>query len=159
MISLSLRTPESAGTSIFSHHEAAARALLEETPSRCAFCGRRSCHCEHTLTYTSPPDHVLRGVRSFAARSTSSTLPTDTLRAPSESRHNPVNVLSEIDPNNQALRGFGQFRASPTESIKKKNKAESILKQHGSPPGLRVTAGGRIVPSDQSPLCLSLIHI
>lgn len=41
---------------------------------------------------------------------------------------------------------------SPTSSLKKQ-RAEQILKQHGSPPGLRVTAGGRIVTSDQSPLC------
>ncbi|KAH7085864.1 hypothetical protein BKA63DRAFT_401351 [Paraphoma chrysanthemicola] len=31
-------------------------------------------------------------------------------------------------------------------------KAEKLLKEHGSPPGLRVTAGGRIVPSDLPPL-------
>ncbi|KAF2029423.1 hypothetical protein EK21DRAFT_67734 [Setomelanomma holmii] len=31
-------------------------------------------------------------------------------------------------------------------------KAERLLKEHGSPPGLRVTAGGRIVPSDLPPL-------
>ncbi|KAK4996021.1 hypothetical protein LTR66_004273 [Elasticomyces elasticus] len=57
------------------------------------------------------------------------------------------------DPNNQSL-GAGTHKPgpSPTPSIKKK-KAEQILKQHGSPPTLRVTAGGRIVPSDQSPLC------
>jgi len=35
----------------------------------------------------------------------------------------------------------------------KKRKAEQILEQHGSPPDLRVTAGGRIVPYNQSPLC------
>ncbi|KAF1364746.1 hypothetical protein EJ07DRAFT_97016 [Lizonia empirigonia] len=31
-------------------------------------------------------------------------------------------------------------------------KAERLLKEHGSPPGLRVTAGGRIVPGDLPPL-------
>ncbi|EAT77529.2 hypothetical protein SNOG_14986 [Parastagonospora nodorum SN15] len=31
-------------------------------------------------------------------------------------------------------------------------KAEKLLKEHGSPPGMRVTAGGRIVPSDLPPL-------
>ncbi|KAF2120605.1 hypothetical protein BDV96DRAFT_609778 [Lophiotrema nucula] len=31
-------------------------------------------------------------------------------------------------------------------------KAERLLKEHGSPPGIRVTAGGRIVPSDLPPL-------
>jgi hypothetical protein len=42
-------------------------------------------------------------------------------------------------------------RPSPTPSIKR-GKAEKLLKEHGSPPGLRVTAGGRIVPSDLPPL-------
>ncbi|PSN73193.1 hypothetical protein BS50DRAFT_542624 [Corynespora cassiicola Philippines] len=31
-------------------------------------------------------------------------------------------------------------------------KAERLLKEHGSPPGMRVTAGGRVVPSDLPPL-------
>ncbi|KAG9186716.1 hypothetical protein G6011_09824 [Alternaria panax] len=47
---------------------------------------------------------------------------------------------------------FGpQKRPSPTPSIKR-GKAEKLLKEHGSPPGIRVTAGGRIVPSDLPPL-------
>jgi hypothetical protein len=40
---------------------------------------------------------------------------------------------------------------SPTPSIKR-GKAERLLKEHGSPPGLRVTAGGRIVPATFTPL-------
>jgi hypothetical protein len=40
---------------------------------------------------------------------------------------------------------------SPTPSIKR-GKAEKLLKEHGSPPGLRVTAGGRIVPTSFTPL-------
>ena len=40
---------------------------------------------------------------------------------------------------------------SPTPSIKK-GKAEKLLKEHGSPPGMRVTAGGRVVPTDLAPL-------
>ncbi|KAF1931033.1 uncharacterized protein M421DRAFT_57839 [Didymella exigua CBS 183.55] len=42
-------------------------------------------------------------------------------------------------------------RPSPSPSIKR-GKAERLLKEHGSPPGLRVTAGGRIVPGDLPPL-------
>jgi len=42
-------------------------------------------------------------------------------------------------------------RPSPSPSIKR-NKAEKLLKEHGSPPGIRVTAGGRIVPTDLTPL-------
>lgn len=44
-----------------------------------------------------------------------------------------------------------QKRPSPSPSIKR-GKAEKLLKEHGSPPGMRVTAGGRIVPSDLPPL-------
>ncbi|RAR07024.1 DNA repair exonuclease [Stemphylium lycopersici] len=63
-------------------------------------------------------------------------------------------------PSNRSLRvptataptTFGpQKRPSPTPSFKR-GKAEKLLKEHGSPPGLRVTAGGRIVPSDLPPL-------
>ncbi|KAK4543503.1 hypothetical protein LTR36_005397 [Oleoguttula mirabilis] len=62
-------------------------------------------------------------------------------------------VLGEIAPNNQALRtGPWRPRPSPTPSLRKK-KIESLVKAHGSPTHVRVTAGGRIVPSDQSPLC------
>ncbi|KAH7114412.1 hypothetical protein B0J11DRAFT_540935 [Dendryphion nanum] len=38
-------------------------------------------------------------------------------------------------------------KPSPSPSIKR-GKAERLLKEHGSPPGMRVTAGGRVVPSD-----------
>jgi hypothetical protein len=38
-------------------------------------------------------------------------------------------------------------RPSPTPSVKR-SKAERLLEEHGSPPHVRVTAGGRIVPND-----------
>jgi hypothetical protein len=38
-------------------------------------------------------------------------------------------------------------KPSPSPSVKR-DKAEKLLKEHGSPPGVRVTAGGRIVPAD-----------
>lgn len=127
-------------------------------------------------------EHVLRGSKSFAARSFRSRPSAHSLRAPS-SRSNIENlsistnvsdalprsasahivplstatlqVLGEIAPNNQMLR-TGPFttklRPSPTPSLKRK-KAEAIVKAHGSPTHIRVTAGGRIVPSEQSPLC------
>ncbi|KAH0361955.1 hypothetical protein KCU65_g8402, partial [Aureobasidium melanogenum] len=100
-------------------------------------------------------DHVVRNTRSFAARSMRSLATSDTLQPPTESRQSSAPVLTEIDTNNQNLRPgltTNRYRPSPTPSLKKR-KAEQILKDHGSPPGLRVTAGGRIVPSDQSPLC------
>lgn len=40
---------------------------------------------------------------------------------------------------------------SPTPSIKKRT-VENFVKTHGSPPNIRVTCGGRIVPNDLSPL-------
>ncbi|KAF2472186.1 uncharacterized protein BDR25DRAFT_342172 [Lindgomyces ingoldianus] len=42
-------------------------------------------------------------------------------------------------------------KPSPSPSVKR-GKAEKLLKEHGSPPGMRVTAGGRVVPSDLPPL-------
>ena len=58
-------------------------------------------------------------------------------------------ILGEIPPNGQIMPRMGP---SPTPSLRKK-KVEAIVKAHGSPQHLRVTAGGRIVPSEQSPLC------
>lgn len=127
-------------------------------------------------------EHVLRGSKSFTARSFRSRPSAHSLRVPS-SRSNIENlsvntnasetllrsesagiiplaastlqVLGEIAPNNQMLRTgpfANKLRPSPTPSLKRK-KAEAIVKAHGSPTHIRVTAGGRIVPSEQSPLC------
>lgn len=41
----------------------------------------------------------------------------------------------------------GLKKPSPTPSLKR-DKVQKLIKEHGSPPGLRVTAGGRIVPHD-----------
>ena len=122
----------------------------------------------------SPSEHVLRGSKSFAARSFRSRVSGNSLRVPSSNKENRSTnetedtssssslhpplpsgpVLGEIAPNGQIVRPIGpfKFRPSPTPSLKKK-KAEAIVKAHGSPQHIRVTAGGRIVPSEQSPLC------
>ena len=122
----------------------------------------------------SPTEHVLRGSKSFAARSFRSRVSGNSLGVPSSNKENrstnetednhsssslhpplPTGpVLGEIAPNGQIVRPIGpfKFRPSPTPSLKKK-KAEAIVKAHGSPQHIRVTAGGRIVPSEQSPLC------
>ncbi|KAF2461209.1 hypothetical protein BDY21DRAFT_369249 [Lineolata rhizophorae] len=42
-------------------------------------------------------------------------------------------------------------KPSPSPSVKR-GKAEKLLKEHGSPPGMRVTAGGRVVPTDIPPI-------
>lgn len=53
------------------------------------------------------------------------------------------------------VRSSGRYnKYSPTPSIKR-GKAAELLKQHGSPPGIRVTAGGRIVPNMAAPPILS----
>lgn len=126
------------------------------------------------LTKAEPAEHVLRGSKSFTARSYRSRTTTNSLRVPSTHSQNEnvaavahdtarpattlnplsaAHVLGEIQPNNQFARpGFYKIGRSPTPSLKKK-KAEAIVKAHGSPTHVRVTAGGRIVPSEQSPLC------
>jgi hypothetical protein len=123
-----------------------------------------------------PPEHVLKTSKSFAARSYKGRQSTtSSLRVPSNISHHenssvsshdtflppppppppsnanqPLGALSEIGPNGQAH----QFRPgrSPTPSLKRAA-VEAIVKSHGSPNHMRVTAGGRIVPSEQSPLC------
>ena len=121
----------------------------------------------------SPSEHVLRGSKSFTARSfRSRNSGNNNLRVPSGKSNNEnisasandpprlsLNdnanqqpVLGEIAPNGQLLRAVPyRLRPSPTPSLKKK-KAEALVKHHGSPQHVRVTAGGRIVPSEQSPL-------
>ncbi|RMZ02138.1 hypothetical protein D0862_06121 [Hortaea werneckii] len=121
-------------------------------------------------------EHVLRGSRSFAARSWKSRTSANSLRMPSNKDNRSttasetdriptaplpskgVPVLGELAPNNQNVRsaaaasGSWRARQSPTQSMRAR-KIESLVKAHGSPPHVRVTAGGRIVPSEQSPLC------
>ncbi|EMC91900.1 hypothetical protein BAUCODRAFT_309568 [Baudoinia panamericana UAMH 10762] len=114
-------------------------------------------------------EHVLRGSKSFAARSwksrasamssnkeNRSTNASDNVRLASFASTKSIAVLGEIAPNNQQILrpppGPYRPRPSPTPSIRKQ-KIESLVKAHGSPDHVRVTAGGRIVPSEQSPLC------
>ncbi|KAF2860963.1 hypothetical protein K470DRAFT_215944, partial [Piedraia hortae CBS 480.64] len=113
-------------------------------------------------------EHVLRGARSFAARSNKSrqsTLrirkensgmrtassgrpPSSLFRAPE-----PMNSVDHLVPAGQTVQaGPDNLRPSPTPSLRRK-KIESLVQTHGSPPHVRVTAGGRVVPSEQSPLC------
>lgn len=63
------------------------------------------------------------------------------VEAPSNSDHRdqPVIVSSMSDTR--------PIKCSPTPSVKR-GKAEKLLKEHGSPPGMRVTAGGHIIRSD-----------
>jgi hypothetical protein len=125
------------------------------------------------IASSSPTEHVLRGSKSFTARSFHSRVSTNSLRVPSTQStienfamvSNPVRadvplggggggmVLGEVGLSGQAARiGTHKLRPSPTPSLKK-SAAQAIVKSHGSPSHVRVTAGGRIVPSEQSPLC------
>jgi hypothetical protein len=141
---------------------------------------QRSTEFHDSLTEDgSPTEHVLRGSKSFAARSFRSRTHANSVQfAPNkpndenlavfaDASHEPPPpppqqaatssskppVLGEIANNGQALRpGHWRLRTSPTPSIRK-SKIEALVKHHGSPQHVRVTAGGRIVPSEQSPLC------
>jgi hypothetical protein len=71
----------------------------------------------------------------------------------SASRLEPQPTISTIPDTAAGLLNPNQTskKTSPTPSVKR-GKAERLLKEHGSPPGLRVTAGGRIVPASFTPL-------
>lgn len=145
--------------------------LVTDTPSK----SKTSSKPSLLTTHDPSTEHVLRGSKSFAARSFKSRTSGNSLRVPSSNKENRSTsdgeiretsressgqrahiagpVLGEIAPNGQILRpGAFKLRPSPTPSLKKK-RAEAIVRAHGSPQHVRVTAGGRIVPSEQSPLC------
>jgi hypothetical protein len=156
----------------FEHHRNWIENILD-TPTPAGL--KHSATRPELTSQRSPTEHVLRGSKSFAARSFRSRASGNSLRVPSSGKENrstndaensrssssgqhlaltAAPVLGEIAPNGQTMRPVGpwKFRPSPTPSLKKK-KAEAIVKAHGSPQHVRVTAGGRIVPSEQSPLC------
>lgn len=155
----------------FTFHRDWVEKIIQTPPSASS----RELERRALLTPESPTEHVLRGSKSFAARSLRSRVRLDSLHfgankphdenvavladpqpehAPSSSiLHKQPHVLGEIVNNGQSTRpGAWRLRASPTPSIRK-SKIEALVKHHGSPQHVRVTAGGRIVPSEQSPLC------
>jgi hypothetical protein len=152
----------------FTLHKEWVSSILE-TPSP-----KRKHARDPSLTEDESPVHVLRESKSFAARSFRSRTHTNSVNFSSnklndeniavfvDANQNPPppviasskpHVLGEIANNGQAPRsGPWRLRTSPTPSIRK-SKIEALVKHHGSPQHVRVTAGGRIVPSEQSPLC------
>jgi len=150
------------------HKEWVLKNLLE-TPSP-----KRKHARDCSLTEDESPVHVLRESKSFAARSfrsrthansvnfASNKLNDENIAVFVDANQDPPpsviastkhQVLGEIANNGQAPRyGPWRHRTSPTPSIRK-SKIEALVKHHGSPQHVRVTAGGRIVPSEQSPLC------
>jgi len=104
---------------------------------------------------TSSQEHVLRSVSNGSSFRNFNTARTN-------GRHRSASIITnpyegyEKPPNDDfhfrdQTRFARQSKYSPTPSIKR-GKAERLLKEHGSPPGCRVTAGGRIVPDGLSPL-------
>jgi hypothetical protein len=154
----------------FTIHKAWVTELVKTPPPK----RKHPRDCEALLTQDDSPDHVLRGSKSFAARSYRSRTHANSVHFPSRKPNDeniavfvdatqdpppPViatskpQVLGEIPNNGQAFRsGHWRLRTSPTPSIRK-SRIEALVKHHGSPQHVRVTAGGRIVPSEQSPLC------
>lgn len=102
-----------------------------------------------TLSLTFLPEHVLRPTASaqLIGRRSDRSLRAFARRA--VAFESPREVTPEVVP--AAAPPAAYKRPSPSPSIKR-GKAERLLKEHGSPPGLRVTAGGRIVPGDLPPL-------
>ncbi|KAK8227826.1 hypothetical protein BKA81DRAFT_375652 [Phyllosticta paracitricarpa] len=104
-----------------------------------------------TLTTTS--EHVLRPALSSShmVLRPSASVPTFSNPLKSASSTGGSNTLLNQTRNvsDAAImtRSGNQKKPSPSPSVKR-NKVERLIKEHGSPPGMRVTAGGRIVPSD-----------
>lgn len=90
-------------------------------------------------------EHVLRPTASaqLIGRRSDRSLRTFVPRAAATEA--PREITPEVVP--AAAPPTANKRPSPSPSVKR-GKAERLLKEHGSPPGLRVTAGGRIVPGD-----------
>ena len=151
----------------FTLHKEWVTELLKTPPSN------RKHAREPSLTRSESPVHVLRESKSFAARSLRSRTHANSVNfapnklndeniavfADANQEPPPViasikpQVLGEIASNGQAPRSVPwRLRTSPTPSIRK-SRIEALVKHHGSPQHVRVTAGGRIVPSEQSPLC------
>ncbi|KAI9726762.1 MAG: hypothetical protein M1828_000618 [Chrysothrix sp. TS-e1954] len=105
----------------------------------------RSLHDDTMLT--SPrddPDHVLRSTFSSDPSLNRNKRSTSIITNPYEGYERPP-TDDLLFRNKGRVRSGRQSRYSPTSSMKR-GKAERLLKEHGSPPGIRVTAGGRIVP-------------
>ena len=89
-----------------------------------------------SLRYQCNVEHVLRPSVSHGQLATSAPESTEQL------------VGSENAP--VVAHVTGRKKPSPTPSVQQR-KAEKLIKEHGSPPGIRVTAGGRIVQTMFTP--------
>jgi hypothetical protein len=104
----------------------------------------------------SSPEHVLKLSASNPGLSSIG----ENARLPPQHGNHVARVTGASMKNNPFM-STAVKRPSPTASIKR-HKAERLLKEHGSPPNVRVTAGGRIVPNDFTPLgspCMPFAHM
>lgn len=105
------------------------------------------------FSYTDLPKlvHVLRPTSSaYGLTAPAAEAQSQTSSSASSVSDKKLNVVASSVPS--ALK-----KPSPSPSFKR-DKAEKLLKAHGSPPGVRVTAGGRIVPADNSLIIPSPSH-
>ncbi|KAF2089055.1 hypothetical protein K490DRAFT_64264 [Saccharata proteae CBS 121410] len=121
-----------------------------QTPLSAAY--EASSHPRLLITPAPSTEHVLRPTASASNVALRSGTSTAAFRArsgnarSSSATTNPfLTAPANVAPVDNSL--LSKKKVSPTPSIKR-NKAAKLLKEHGSPPGLRVTAGGRIVPND-----------
>ena len=101
------------------------------------------------VTYIIFEEHVLRNCSSTSAIKRDDQPFRSTLEPPTASETTTNN--REPVTKDRSLWAQTKSKHSPTPSMKR-GKAEKLLKEHGSPPGMRVTAGGRVVPTDLAPL-------
>lgn len=132
---------------------------IATTESRPSARHPRTCSYVQSLSYheaTEPPMQLLTSCFSPTDHILRSTNNSSSIR--SRRTRNSSVVTNPWDKEEATIRGGGtrtrsgkHSKYSPTPSIKR-GKAERLLKEHGSPPGIRVTAGGLIVPDGLSPL-------
>lgn len=115
-------------------------------------CDSRDIKAPTLLTSRNLTEHVLRSSSGDSNRTT--TRP----RRSSSAITNPYSGFEPPPNDTSFLRGTRAInrpgknsRFSPTPSVRR-GKVAALLREHASPPGVRVTAGGRLVPDGTSPL-------
>ena len=109
-------------------------------------------HSGVPLTTLSTTEHVLRSISGESSRTV--TRPQRSSSAVTNSHEGfepPPNDDFILRGGRTSIRSGRGSRFSPTPSIRR-GKIAALLREHASPPGVRVTAGGRLVPDGTSPL-------
>ena len=98
------------------------------------------------------PEHVLRSTSVDSTRTVTRPLRSSSaVTNPHEGFEPPPNDDFFLRGGKTSLRTGRPSRFSPTPSIRR-GKVAALLREHASPPGVRVTAGGRLVPDGTTPL-------